>query len=64
MSSNQLPTSANGPTLLLRGLRKAFADVVAVDCLDLEVIRGECFGLLGPNGAVPLVIALRIFRWR
>jgi len=41
----------NGPSLLLRGLRKAFADVVAVDGLDLEVKRGECFGLLGPNGA-------------
>lgn len=39
------------PTLVLRGLRKAFADVVAVDGLDLEVKRGECFGLLGPNGA-------------
>jgi ABC-2 type transport system ATP-binding protein len=38
-------------TLLLRGLRKAYADVVAVDGLDLEVVRGECFGLLGPNGA-------------
>ena len=32
-------------------LRKAFADVEAVDGLDLEVARGECFGLLGPNGA-------------
>jgi ABC-2 type transport system ATP-binding protein len=41
----------NGPSLLLRGVRKAFADVVAVDGLDLEVARGECFGLLGPNGA-------------
>jgi ABC-2 type transport system ATP-binding protein len=40
-----------GPSLLLRGVRKAFADVVAVDGLDLEVKRGECFGLLGPNGA-------------
>src|ERR1700681_962210 len=39
------------PSLLLRGLRKVFADVVAVDGLDLEVARGECFGLLGPNGA-------------
>jgi ABC-2 type transport system ATP-binding protein len=37
--------------LLLRGLRKAFADVQAVDGLDLEVTQGECFGLLGPNGA-------------
>jgi ABC-2 type transport system ATP-binding protein len=41
----------DGPSLLLRGLRKAFADVVAVDGLNLEVARGECFGLLGPNGA-------------
>src|ERR1700678_4561628 len=40
-----------GPALLLRGVRKAFADVQAVDGLDLEVARGECFGLLGPNGA-------------
>ncbi len=44
-------TQGSGPSLLLRGLRKAFADVVAVDGLDLEVKRGECFGLLGPNGA-------------
>jgi ABC-2 type transport system ATP-binding protein len=42
---------ASGPSLLLRGVRKAFADVVAVDGLDLEVARAECFGLLGPNGA-------------
>jgi ABC-2 type transport system ATP-binding protein len=53
----QTPASAStsrtsaGPTLLLRGLRKVYADVVAVDGLDLEVARGECFGLLGPNGA-------------
>jgi ABC-2 type transport system ATP-binding protein len=40
-----------GPSLLLRGLKKAFADVQAVDGLDLEVVQGECFGLLGPNGA-------------
>ena len=51
MLANGSPVPANGPSLLLRGLRKAFADVVAVDGLDLEVTRGECFGLLGPNGA-------------
>ena len=34
-----------------RGLRKYYADVRAVDGLDLEVRSGECFGLLGPNGA-------------
>lgn len=37
--------------LEVRGLRKAYGDVVAVDALDLEVQTGECFGLLGPNGA-------------
>ena len=37
--------------LVLRRLRKAYGDVVAVDGLDLEVRSGECFGLLGPNGA-------------
>ncbi len=46
-----ISTTASSPSLLLRGLRKAFADVVAVDGIDLEVMRGECFGLLGPNGA-------------
>jgi ABC-2 type transport system ATP-binding protein len=34
-----------------RGLVKRYADVVAVNGLDLAVRRGECFGLLGPNGA-------------
>ncbi len=34
-----------------RNLRKSFADVKAVDGLDLSVAKGECFGLLGPNGA-------------
>jgi ABC-2 type transport system ATP-binding protein len=48
---NGLRTQENGPSLLLRGLRKSFGDVAAVDGLDLEVARGECFGLLGPNGA-------------
>ena len=33
------------------GLRKSYADVVAVDGLDLTIARGEIFGLLGPNGA-------------
>jgi ABC-2 type transport system ATP-binding protein len=33
------------------GLIKAFGDVRAVDEIDLEVRRGEVFGVLGPNGA-------------
>jgi ABC-2 type transport system ATP-binding protein len=51
VQSNGIHTQENAPSLLLRGLRKSFADVVAVDRLDLEVTGGECFGLLGPNGA-------------
>jgi ABC-2 type transport system ATP-binding protein len=39
------------PAIVVRGLRKAYGDVVAVNGLDLEVRSGECFGLLGPNGA-------------
>lgn len=46
-------TSADkaGAALRVQGLRKSYADVVAVDGLDLQVESGECFGLLGPNGA-------------
>lgn len=42
---------AGQPSLLVRGLRKAYKDVVAVAGLDLDVYPGECLGLLGPNGA-------------
>jgi ABC-2 type transport system ATP-binding protein len=44
-------TQATKTALRVQGLRKAYADVVAVDGIDLDVAAGECFGLLGPNGA-------------
>jgi ABC-2 type transport system ATP-binding protein len=34
-----------------RKLTKAYGELIAVDRLDLEVRRGEVFGLLGQNGA-------------
>jgi ABC-2 type transport system ATP-binding protein len=34
-----------------RHLTKQFKDVVAVDQVGLNVVRGEVFGFLGPNGA-------------
>ena len=34
-----------------RALRKSFGELIAVDALDLDVARGEVFGLLGPNGS-------------
>ena len=37
--------------IVCRGLKKYYAEVKAVDGLDLTVAAGECFGLLGPNGA-------------
>src|SRR3954469_7690129 len=37
--------------IVVRGLRKAYRDNVAVDGVDLDVARGEVFALLGPNGA-------------
>ncbi len=35
----------------VRGLRKSYRSLHAVDGVDLEIGRGEIFALLGPNGA-------------
>ncbi|MEW2522680.1 ABC transporter ATP-binding protein [Actinacidiphila alni] len=35
----------------VRGLRKRYGGVAAVDGVDLDIARGEVFGILGPNGA-------------
>ena len=35
----------------VRGLRKSYGELKAVDGVDLEIARGEIFALLGPNGA-------------
>ncbi len=42
---------ADDRAVLARGLTKRYGDVLAVDALDLEIARGECFGLLGHHGA-------------
>jgi ABC-2 type transport system ATP-binding protein len=34
-----------------RGTTKCFGDVVALDCIDLDVEQGQIHGLVGPNGA-------------
>ena len=39
------------PMIVARGLRKSWGATAAVDGLDLEVGRGEIFGLVGPDGA-------------
>jgi putative spermidine/putrescine transport system ATP-binding protein len=38
-------------SIRLRGLRKTFGFVVAVDNLDLEIDDGEFFAMLGPSGS-------------
>jgi lipooligosaccharide transport system ATP-binding protein len=34
-----------------RGLTKYYNSLKAVDGIDFEIVKGECFGFLGPNGA-------------
>src|SRR6186997_2724772 len=43
--------ATGGPAISAEGLVKTFGDQHAVDGVDLEVRRGEIFGVLGPNGA-------------
>jgi ABC-2 type transport system ATP-binding protein len=43
--------SADAPLVVARGLVKRFGNFTAVDGVDFEIARGECFGFLGPNGA-------------
>jgi ABC-2 type transport system ATP-binding protein len=45
------PLMSTGPAVEAHGLVKNFADMRAVDGVDLTVHRGEVFGVLGPNGA-------------
>lgn len=44
-------TNNDAPPIVAAGLTKVYGDLVAVDGLDLELRRGEIFGLLGQNGA-------------
>jgi ABC-type branched-subunit amino acid transport system ATPase component len=39
------------PILAVKGLRKAFGGLVAVNGLDFAVDEGEIIGLIGPNGS-------------
>jgi ABC-2 type transport system ATP-binding protein len=46
-----MTTHANELAVDVRGLRKQYGDVTALDGIDLGIRTGEVFGLLGPNGA-------------
>jgi putative spermidine/putrescine transport system ATP-binding protein len=47
----ETPASPAQPAIRLRGLRKTFGDVVAVDSVDLDIADGEFLTLLGPSGS-------------
>jgi putative spermidine/putrescine transport system ATP-binding protein len=51
MSPTAVEGGADGVAVRLRGLRKEFGDVVAVDGVDLDVLDGEFITLLGPSGS-------------
>jgi len=42
---------SNESAIRVRGLRKCYGPLAAVDGIDLDIERGEVFALLGPNGA-------------
>jgi ABC-2 type transport system ATP-binding protein len=44
-------TSASTAAVSLRGLRRRFGTVTAVDGLSFDVGKGELFGIVGPDGA-------------
>jgi ABC-2 type transport system ATP-binding protein len=41
----------SGTAIQVRGLRKSYGALTAVDGIDLDIAGGEVFALLGPNGA-------------
>ena len=46
------PAAVEGsPAISIRGLRKTYGDVVAVDHVDLDIADGEFFSMLGPSGS-------------
>src|SRR5262249_58160323 len=50
-SGARMSAKAAGAGLALRGIRKAFGPVVALDGIDLEVKSGEFLTILGPSGS-------------
>jgi ABC-2 type transport system ATP-binding protein len=44
-------TDTSTPAVEADGLRKAFGPILAVDGIDLALVRGRIYGLLGPNGS-------------
>jgi putative spermidine/putrescine transport system ATP-binding protein len=50
-AGDQQTAEGPAPDIRLRGVRKSYGEVVAVDGIDLEVHHGEFFTMLGPSGS-------------
>src|SRR5689334_1140404 len=50
-TAGTMDAMSDDSAITVRGLRKTYGKLVAVDGVDLTVERGEVFALLGPNGA-------------
>lgn len=46
-----IPADASRAAISVKGLVKHYGSMLALDHFDLDVHRGEIFGLLGPNGS-------------
>ncbi|MGW6200855.1 ABC transporter ATP-binding protein [Kribbella sp. NPDC055110] len=51
VATEQVQIEAGATAVGLRGLRKSFGDVTAVDGIDLDLTEGEFFSMLGPSGS-------------
>ncbi len=58
MATSTTPAQSGAPDagapdsgIVVRGVRRTFGDVVAVDAMDLEAPPGEVTALIGPNGS-------------
>lgn len=51
MSDISIPPYDGMPVISTQRLTKAFGNLVAVNDLNLQVMRGDVFGFLGPNGS-------------
>jgi putative spermidine/putrescine transport system ATP-binding protein len=51
MSTTDVPATSERVAVRLEGVVKRFAEVAAVDGVDLDVFEGEFFSMLGPSGS-------------
>lgn len=48
--NDKLTAGRSGPVLECRSVERRFGGIVALNGIDLQINRGEIFGLVGPNG--------------